>query len=438
MGTRNTEIPEEFTLAALGRLQGRAGGVPYEVRDPTHKGLLLRVEPSGRKSWYFVYQRPNGARGRLRLGAFPTLKVEGARRAATVALGDVAKGNDPAGDRRARRQQEREARKSKVAEAERQRLLTLKTYLDERYKPWAEVHQRSAAANLQRLRAAFDDLMAKPMDKIIGFTLDAWRARRKKDGVTKDTIQRDLTQLRSLFNHALTAGVIQTHPLLRMKQLKRKEQSNRVRFLSPAEEASLRKALAARDAAARAARIRFNAWRSARSLETLPVIGADDYSDFLTPLILTAMNSGMRRGELFALRWRAVDLQRKTLVVEAASAKSGESRFIPLNTELAAVLERWLAQAGAPKANDFVFPGANGGKLTNCQTSWDNVRTAAGLVDFRLHDLRHTFASWLVQEGVGLDRVQKLMGHSTMEMTLRYSHLRDADLRDAVEKLAAA
>lgn len=133
-----------------------------------------------------------------------------------------------------------------------------------------------------------------------------------------------------------------------------------------------------------------------------------------------------------------MDFTRKTFTVEAASAKSGEARFIPLNSEVLGVLAAWRNQLGEPKSAEHVFTSPKGGALANCQTSWENLRKAAEITDFRFHDLRHTFAARMVQNGVGVDRVQKLLGHSTMEMTSRYAHLRDDDLRAAVEKLAAA
>jgi integrase len=159
------------------------------------------------------------------------------------------------------------------------------------------------------------------------------------------------------------------------------------------------------------------------------------YVDRLQPIVLTAINTGLRRGELFSLRWADIDFDSKVLTVRAAAAKSQRSRRVPLNVEAFEVLEKWH-QGQNPKLTDLVFPGDEGQRLTNINISWRNLRKAAKLVGFRFHDLRHHFASRLVQRGVDLNTVRELMGHADLTMTLRYAHLAPDGLSAAVAKLA--
>jgi integrase len=227
--------------------------------------------------------------------------------------------------------------------------------------------------------------------------------------------------------------VIAAHPLHGLKRLK-VDDDERVRFLSADEENRLRDALVARETKLREARDRFNEWREERHKAVLPK-RTEEFCDHLRPLVLTALNTGLRRGELFSLRVSDLDFNTKILTVRAAAAKSGDSRRVPLNAEAEGVLRAWLNQTEAT-GDAFVFPGADGARLTNVNKAWATVCKLAKLRDFRFHDCRHTFASHLVQKGVELYRVQVLMGHADSKMTQRYSHLTPGDLAAAVALLA--
>jgi integrase len=122
------------------------------------------------------------------------------------------------------------------------------------------------------------------------------------------------------------------------------------------------------------------------------------------------------------------------LTIKADTAKSGSARHVPLNAEAKDVLKRWK---GKDEVEGLVFPGVEGGKLTNINKSWATVTTKAKLSDFRFHDLRHSFASKLVRSGVDLYTVKTLLGHSDFAMTQRYAHLAPDHLSDAVERLVS-
>src|SRR5262249_48394378 len=134
--------------------------------------------------------------------------------------------------------------------------------------------------------------------------------------------------------------------------------------------------------------------------------------------------------------WGDVDLVQCRLIVRGTSAKSGLTRHVPLNTEAADVLRAW--RSSEHKTRDLVFPGPEGKPMFSLKTAWSKVATAAKLKDFTFHDLRHTFASKLVQAGVDLNTVRELLGHADIKMTLRYSHLAPEHKAAAVAKLVRA
>jgi integrase len=400
---------------------------PYDVRFVEPKGFLLRVHPGGARAFYFDYRLkgwPAAKRARLHLGEFSRsgLSVEGARTLAKSAAGDVAKGIDIA----ARRKEQRQG-------AERALHSTLRAFLDGKYEPWARDHLKSAAFQLARLRSDFVEQLDKPLDSFDMLAIEALRRKWRAGGKQPRTINRDLQRLSSVLSRAVAMGVIERHPFKGLKLLK-VDKAGRVRFLSTEEEGALREALDGREARLREAHARFNKWRRARHLKPVP----ERRSAFrhLRPLVLVALNTGLRRGELLGLTWGAVDLPGEMLTVRGSTAKSGHTRRVPLNGEALAVLREWHEQQGKPGPEALVFAGPGGERMTRVDTSWRSLVRAAGVKDFRLHDCRHHFASRLVQSGVDLYTVKTLLGHSEITMTERYGHLAPGNLRAAVERIA--
>jgi len=151
-------------------------------------------------------------------------------------------------------------------------------------------------------------------------------------------------------------------------------------------------------------------------------------------MVLLSLNTGMRRGEVFYLKWQDVDLMKRQLTVEGTTSKSGQTRHIRLNSEVWQVLKAWNEQ----NDGEFVFVSPVTGKsFDNIKRSWSLLRNRAGLSDFRFRDLRYTFASKLVMAGVDLYTVKELMGHSTIQMTERYAHLAPEHKASAVETLVS-
>jgi integrase len=149
-------------------------------------------------------------------------------------------------------------------------------------------------------------------------------------------------------------------------------------------------------------------------------------------MVLLTLNTGLRHGEAFDLTWEHVNFKTRFLTVEGATAKSSQTRHIPLNDEALSVLSAWRAQ-GVEGA--LVFPGKGGGRLDNVRKAWAGVLADAGITGFRWHDTRHSFASKLVMKGVPLNTVRELLGHADLTTTLRYAHLAPDHKADAVALL---
>lgn len=153
---------------------------------------------------------------------------------------------------------------------------------------------------------------------------------------------------------------------------------------------------------------------------------------WLQEIMVFALNTGMRQAEILSLQWQDVDFCRGTLVV--MKSKNHERRTIPLNNVVYDLLLRKRADA-EKNGSVFVTGQGNDLKARYLVRTFTKVRNQAGLTDFRFHDLRHTFASRLVQKGIDLYRVQLLLGHKTGTMTQRYAHHCADSLRDGVKAL---
>ena len=384
---------------------------PVDYRDTRLKGLILRITPTGVKSWYCEYARAK----RVWLGRVDAVSYSEAFEAAQKILSEYYRGIDPI-----------EARKP-AAEVP-----TLNDFLDGDYGTWARSNQRAHEQNLDRLKTAFKSLLPKKLDQISALDVERWRGKQVDRGLSHQTLNRDVSSIKACFNRAVDWEILEKNALAKVKKV-RTDDRIKVRFLSTEEEERLRAALDLREERRRRERASANAWRIARRKQPLPDMHDLRFTDHLKPLILLSLNTGARRGELFDLAWENVDLDRRVMTVSGMNAKSKRTRHIPLNREATWVLTGWKEQTGA--SSGLVFLNEDGQRFDRANTSWRGLLKQAEIPNFRWHDMRHHFASRLVMGGVDLNTVRELLGHSDYEMTLRYAHLAPEHKLRAVEIL---
>lgn len=278
-----------------------------------------------------------------------------------------------------------------------ERTRTVYELLD-RYEREHVVKKRGARFYAPIIKRFQNEIGDMTLAEIIPKVLVEYKSKRYAEGVGPATINREIAVLSSAFNLAAREWEwCRSNPCAKIKP--EKEPPGRDRYLTREEEKKL----------------------------------LDGCSNWLQDIVVFALNTGMRQGEILSLRWPSVDLFRRTATVERS--KNGEKRTIPVNE---AVMELLKVKSKVRSIScDLVFPNSVGKVIErgNLERSWRAGKRKAKLDDFRFHDLRHTFATRLVQAGVDVYKVQKLLGHKDPKMTQRYAHHSTESLRAGVEVL---
>jgi len=160
----------------------------------------------------------------------------------------------------------------------------------------------------------------------------------------------------------------------------------------------------------------------------------------LYPVVVFALSTGARKGEILNLTLADLDLDRSTAVLR--DTKNGDTRAVPLASHLRELMtnqrkaaEAVHAEMGTPPATQWLFPRADGRAPIDIRTAWENARDKAGLADFRFHDLRHSTASYLAMKGASQVEIADVLGHRTLQMVRRYAHLSESHVKGLVESL---
>ena len=269
-------------------------------------------------------------------------------------------------------------------------------------------------------------------EEITPLEVETWRANQKKQTGNKDaTLNKKIGALKTILNFAVERELIGRNPIAKVKKLNEADSQAKTRYLTEDERTRLLAALDRYDNEQRAERARTRQHAKGRHL---PDMEGWAFASYVKPLILLALNTGVRRNALLSLRWEDIDLDSGSLTLRAATAKSKKSAVLPLNSTALKVLRQWYAQR--IDDNQLVFPSPQTGDvMDNCDTTFEHLLKDAGITNFRWHDMRHDFASRLVMAGVDLNTVRELMTHSDIKMTLRYAHLAPEKMREAVEKI---
>lgn len=268
--------------------------------------------------------------------------------------------------------------------------------LTEQYLVWAERQRsfRSKQGFVSQLNEKYGPL---PLRRFNTMLVEQLQTERLQKGNKPSTVNRLLATLKHMFSKAVEWDMVEEETLKRIRKARLLQENNRrLRYLN-------------RD-------------------ECLDLINA--CNAHLGPIVITALNTGMRKAEILGLRWDQVDLKHGFILLEIT--KNGGRRDIPINDTLRVTLQGIIPRLDVP----YVFCDPRNGKaLQDVKRSFATALRKAKLHDFHFHDLRHTFASHLVMASVDITTVKELLGHKTLTMTLRYAHLAPSHRVNAVNIL---
>ncbi len=266
-------------------------------------------------------------------------------------------------------------------------------YLED-YMKTARRNFQSDVYRLHQLCSYFKDTDLRTITPLM---IERFRKYKLEEGRTKSTCNRYMALMKTMFNTAIKENYAAGNPVNKVKFYSEKDTLIEL-ILTEAEERKL--------------------------METS--------ADYLKPIITVALNTGMRKAEILNLQWNQIDFKAKRLRVE--KAKNGKVRFIPINDVLSHELRRLENQNGQ---SSYVFFNAETMKAyVDIKKGFKAACRRAEIKGLRFHDLRHTFATRLVEKGVDIETVRDLLGHSSIIITQRYTHSSDTRKKKAVELLS--
>ncbi|MGM0984678.1 MAG: tyrosine-type recombinase/integrase [Pseudomonadota bacterium] len=360
------------------------GARRVDYYDTRVQGLSLKVLPSGRQTYYVRFRDRRNKIVERKLGNGTIIKLSKAREMAQDVLARVAMGEDPFETRRIL-----------------QEVPTLAELIEKTYLPHIQGYKRSWSNDMSMLHNHILPVLGKlHLDEIKRQHLVEIFSRHRQSHRPAST-NRLIVLMRYIFNCALRWEVegITRNPTAGIELYL--ENNKRERYLKEDEALRLFEAL------------------EASPNQLLPFIVA--------MLLLT----GARRREVLNARWSDLDLDHRLWRIEFN--KTGKTRHVPLSDGMMGLLNKLPRH----ETSDYLFTNPRTGKpFVKVFTSWDTARRRAGMPDLRIHDLRHSFASYVINAGHSLYEVQKLLGHTQVTTTQRYAHLSNDTLLTAAEKAA--
>jgi integrase len=396
------------------------GEAPFTLYDTDTSGLRVRRQTNGGVVAFELRYRVAGRDRLYRLGTWGAVTIEGARTLAKKTTGKIADGMDP----QAQKQADALAEKDKLTVAGAVALYLEQGAIDKPDK---------RASSWERDRIAFDRhliplLGKRRLDSLTSGDLSKWQydvangktAKVQKTGLRglarvtggKGTAARGMLAVSAMMAWCVRRKLLEANPA---RDVARYQTGGNDRFLSEAEGVAL--------------------WQAVADLEAEKAITTTQATIFRL-LALT----GARRGEIVGLRWGEVDLKRALLLLPPLRHKSGRAvkpKAIPLPLSAVALIQALLRTTGQGVGQDWLFPKTDGsGPIEPPKRAWGKVIERAGLTGVRMHDLRHTVASWAVGGGASLPVVAKLLGHASTVTTQRYAHLVSGAGADVLEAVA--
>ena len=357
-----------------------------EITDRECKGLVLEVRRSGGKTYYLRYTNYRGQQRQYRIGNATVLTLYQARHIARLTLNQIATGHDPSEEKAALKQ-----------------VPTFAQFIDEQYLPFVKTYKASWSTDVSYLKNHLLPRFAnRYMDQITRQDIVKMLFERKATGAA-GSANRLLIMMRYMFNLALRWEMpgIKANPCAGVPML---EENNKMeRYLSVEEGQRLYQSVCKSD------------------------------NQMLKHIVSMLILTGARKREVLDAKWQDFDIERSTWRIPIT--KSGKARHVPLSDGALTVLSSVPVNQHTPYV--FANPATNK-PFISIYRAWHTARKQAGLADVRMHDLRHSFASLLINSGRTLYEVQHILGHTQVKTTQRYAHLSQDTLLDAANAATRA
>jgi integrase len=375
----------KLTQEGISKLRCSESKRSEQICDAQHRGLLLelrRTDPD-HPTWYVRYKsRDTGKTRYVRLGRFPSVSLATARARAQDVQAEIRLGADP--------RAEDDAKKA---------VPTFSVFFEEEYMPFAKSRKRTWAKDEEYYRLRIkDEIGHLKLDRISRKQIQDFHTSLKANGLASSTADHYLKLIKRVYSVASSWGVISDRV---SKGLPLFMEDNTVENYLNDEE-----------------------------LKRLMAVLQTDRNRTICLIIMLLLCTGVRKNEALLAQKRYIDMDTRVWRIPASSAKAKKMRSLPLSDTAMDVLRQ--AYADSDNDSEYVFVNKRTGKsYTTIQKQWERIREKAGLRHCRLHDLRHTFASYLANSGRSLFEIQTLLGHASPIVTLRYSHLSQSTLMDA-------
>jgi len=360
------------------------GKIRIEYCDTVQPGFYVEVRSTsaGRGTFYLRYKDKRGKTCHQKLGRSCDLTLTQARQRAKTLKAEILLGADPRA----------EAKKQK-------QVILFVVFIHDHYLPYVKVRKRSWKNDeiMLRLRIlkVFGDY---PLNAITRQQIQSFHTALKEDGLSGATCDHHIKMIRYALNLAVQWDMLDRNPADKIPLFK--DDNQKERYMTEEEQARL--------------------------FEVLKT----DANRTVCRLVLFLLTTGARLNEALKATWANIDVDKSTWRIPASDSKSKKMRAVPLNKKALEVLAELRREHGE---DDLFINKRTGKRYVNINKAWYRIRGAAGMPNLRLHDLRHQYASYLVNSGRSLYEVQQILGHSDPIVTQRYAHLSTSALQAAAE-----
>ena len=345
------------------------------------RGFIVIIASVSKYGSYFLrYKNTSGKTSYIKISNTNDMVVGDARKKAKMLKLEIANGADPSNEKRIQKA-----------------VLTLSEFYEQHYKPYAAVHKRSASSDHQlyrcRLESRFGHLRLNQITKtmIIGFHNEL-----RESGLSGSTADHYCKFLRHAFNLAIDWDLIKENPA---KGVKLFNLDNKMENYLDAEQ-----------------------------LERLFSVLKTDPNRLVCMIIMMLISSGARLNEVLSSTHSQINIETRTWKIPALNSKSKKARSVPLNDSAIDIINKLDKKSDS----EYLFNNPiTGTRYYNIHKYWGHLRIRAGMRTIRIHDLRHTYASLLANSGRSILEISRILGHSSVKVSERYSHLSTATLQDA-------